>query len=560
MSDPSALLAPDGPGPVLHWGLAALGLALGMSRVVIDLKRNQDEAAAQSDWRWGAFIFLILLAGRWPWILDPHELNTDESQMIAGAHSLVSHPVFWRTVDGSTSGPMNFFAVIPLGAVTGWEGFFHTRILAWLLLGVALCGLYYGMARLHGRTAARLAVLPALAIEGLSRSVDFQHYSTELLPLALMGTAFHLMLRGHVRGLSPLATGAGGVLLGLVPLAKLQAVPLAAMQGAVWIALLLLAWRRRAPQSVARLAYLGAGALLPAAAFALQVGIAGEWDNMLKTYVLANRYYVEIGGVQDSTKFHLVLTLLREGLPAAESLRLMAVGLVLGALFSVRRLLRAPAPCLLALAATLVAAVSVALPGRDYPHYLQLMILPLTWLAATLLDPLLQDRAKPWPKRAFAFAIPLYVVTVLGTRITPQALPFALGNTLTSAQAFARQVGEHIRPDEKLAVWGWSSYVYVDTRTTQATRRAMSQLMFEPGPLRLHFRRQYLEDLMRSEPVVFVDSTGPMSLYYHNPALRHEAQFPALAAYIAAHYTLVGEYRRARIYRRNEAAAAANSP
>ena len=71
-----------------------------------------------------------------------------------------------------------------------------------------------------------------------------------------MGTAFYLMVRGHTQGLSPLATGAGGVLLGLVPLAKLQAVPLAGVQGAVWVGLLLLAWRRGAPQSAARLAYL----------------------------------------------------------------------------------------------------------------------------------------------------------------------------------------------------------------------------------------------------------------------------------------------------------------
>ena len=52
---------------------------------------------------------LFLLAWRWPFLLQASEYNPDESQLLAGALTLTRDPVFWRSVDGTTSGPLNFY-------------------------------------------------------------------------------------------------------------------------------------------------------------------------------------------------------------------------------------------------------------------------------------------------------------------------------------------------------------------------------------------------------------------------------------------------------------------
>lgn len=545
---------PTGAGQILHWSATALLLTLAVGRTLRSIWLHRDNPVNTPDWRWVAFMFLTLFAGRWPWIFTPYELNTDESQMIVGAHTLLSHPVFWRAVDGSTSGPMNFFAVVPLGVLSGWEGFAHARILAFLLLGLFFWQMYSGLSLLHGRAVARLALLPSLVIETLSNAADFHHYSSELLSVALMATAFHLMVRSQKYELAPLGYGMGGLLLGMVPAAKLQAAPIAAALGLIWFAYLVAALRNDQPRSGTQLIWLCLGAILPSSAFAMQSAIAGEWDNMIKSYIHANRYYVEMESGYSGT-IPMVIGMAREAIPALPSAVALVASLSLGCLIHVRHLIRTPLFFLLPLAVALVAWFSVILPGRGYPHYLQLLVLPLSCLCAVVIAPLLAGHVI-WQRAAFVTAIPLYALVALVVRLYQPAPPLVADNPEeTNKFYFPNAVGAHIRPGEKLAIWGWSSYLYVHTKTVQATRRAMSQLMFEQGPLQLHFRQQYLMDLMNSRPPVFVDSTGPMSLFYLNPILRHEVQFPALAEYIEANYSLVEEYRRARIYLRNKEAS-----
>ena len=52
-------------------------------------------------------VFGALLVLRLPQIKWNAEVNPDESQMLAQAMRLLSHPVPWRDMDSTTSGPLN---------------------------------------------------------------------------------------------------------------------------------------------------------------------------------------------------------------------------------------------------------------------------------------------------------------------------------------------------------------------------------------------------------------------------------------------------------------------
>src|SRR5260221_11262387 len=69
-------------------------------------------------------IFFLLLVLPWPSIKDPQELNVDESQMLAQGLRYLSHPIPWRDVDGTTSGPLNSLLLsVPMlfGAPASYE-------------------------------------------------------------------------------------------------------------------------------------------------------------------------------------------------------------------------------------------------------------------------------------------------------------------------------------------------------------------------------------------------------------------------------------------------------
>jgi hypothetical protein len=61
-----------------------------------------------------ALSMLLLLVMRLPVIVFNRELNPDESQMLSHAITLFQDPVYWRSVDGTTIGPLdNYLLVIP---------------------------------------------------------------------------------------------------------------------------------------------------------------------------------------------------------------------------------------------------------------------------------------------------------------------------------------------------------------------------------------------------------------------------------------------------------------
>src|SRR5260221_9870861 len=63
---------------------------------------------------WSVLLLLPLLGFRWPSLIENKQLSDpDESQLMAGALTLRNAPLFWRSVDGTTHGPL---AALPLVA------------------------------------------------------------------------------------------------------------------------------------------------------------------------------------------------------------------------------------------------------------------------------------------------------------------------------------------------------------------------------------------------------------------------------------------------------------
>ena len=532
-------------------GLMVIALALAVG----SLWRGHYDDLRGHDWWWGLPILAILTAGRWPTFLFSRELGVDESQLLAGAHALTYDPVFWRSVSGGTAGPLDFFALWPAAWLCGWDTYLTARLTALGLLAISLILAHQCMALVLGRQVARIAGLAAVSLESLTHAADFLHYSTELLPLALLSVAAYAAVRRWSTSGGPLWSGLGGLMLGAVPFAKLQPAPLAAAIGLCWLGVEL---RTKEPSSTRHRTYLVAGALLPAALFACQLTIAAEWKSFFMSYLLFGLSYA---GTSPDALGQSLLVMLGNSIWWDSLLPLGLLGSLVWLVLMVRlRAVPHRATRIFtwaAVAACLVTLASIISPQRPYLHYWQFLLVPGTFLLGAVTARLLSTSPSPWRRREQRLvalgAMGLVSMMLYHRYRNPNSF---LGD-LVYFQRFTRtelavRVAARTRPGETIAIWGRTDNIYVETGLCQATRDSHVSGLIETGPLQEYFRKRYLADLLYTKPATFLDSVCPASLQYTKPEFAHDRNYPELAAVIRANYVLVEETGGARIYRRRD--------
>ena len=507
-------------------------------------------------WGWWLLLGGALLGFRWPLIQLPYELYPDESQLLAGAITLRHDPMFWRSVDGGTAGPLDYYALMPAAVFQGETAFAVTRLIAAGLIWGGLVAAGETIVLLTGCALARIAALPAFLFVTFTTSPEFIHYSSELVSTLLLALALLAMARREIR-----PTGrnlwAAALLLGSVPWAKLQAVPIATGLGLLLVIREFVSGRR-------------AGTLLPIAAacvptlfFLLLLVATNQTEHMVIPYILQNLLYVETGRL---TSGQVSVQLWTQAVTGSYLAAWLAGGAAFVAL-AAWNLRRAPVRLRwLALgAAALLGSVIVCAftPGRPYPHYLHLVEVPLTLLPGLLLAAA-WTRSTGAARWTLAFFAGCSVLPPLGLKLSARTDPYAAYNMEYAApnparRALVAQVKAFARPGESLGLWGWRSGLYVHTGLYQATCQAHTESVVAAGPYHLYYIHRYLEKLIENSPPVFVDAVGPGNFRFTDRAFGHEI-LPFLGKWIGENYTLVADLDGCRVYVRRDRLPATVAP
>ncbi len=280
-----------------YWTGTVLATCLFLAWVMAGLRPvDSPVAPRERAWTAPAVLALLLAAWRWPLWFYPGGYNPDESQLLTGALTLAHDPVFWRSVDGFTGGPLDFGILLWAKLLTLPVNFLTARIGGLLLVGGALFCAYRTMRSFLPTGAARLALLPGALFFAIVTQDDFIHYSTEHLPVFLVACACWLLVRKDPDTAGYHASWwAGGVAAGLLPWTKLQAVPflpalLLWAAGVLWWHPGLTVARRRRLSGELLLA-----ALLPNLVGLGLVAVTGVWPVFLRSYILQNVTYVSSG-------------------------------------------------------------------------------------------------------------------------------------------------------------------------------------------------------------------------------------------------------------------------
>lgn len=536
----------------LLWGVGALALSPSLLR-------------PNTVWRSRTF-FLVLALGavvfmRLPILVFNQELNPDESQIIAQALTLHDDPVFWRSVDGTTGGPLDSYVLL----IPGWLGlsfdYISARITGLILVLSTLWLLFRTLERWFGEQVARWALVPSLVLLAMTQSADLVHYSSEHLPIFLLGLLYY----GYARQLAePVPSGSRlylfGLVAGMIPFGKLQAVPMLFCAG-LFVAIDLLTRPNLAiALKTKKLLWLLLGGL----SFPLLVVIltlaAGVFHDMITFYIIANFNY---GGGDGQTWAHLLR------LPAffqriEEFNWFMWLSGMLGITFLIvtaRNRFRWHTNWRIwAFLISLIGSIFIAITrtGSEYTHYLLFLVSPIGLLNGWFLSEI-QNATRSNRVLATSIAVLTLAAALVpyGIRYVNRALhhtpfnPFVQSSRHVPQSAVTQRILQYAKPGEKLAVWGWQCKYYVEAQMPQGVNENHTIRSVFNHPMRDVYQKRYIKDLRRSMPPVFVDAVGN-SLWLNDRATQGHESIAPLRDFIATNYRFAGEVDNTRIYVRTD--------
>ena len=539
--------------PNSYWLILALPSLLWLASAVLPSFQQEKRRAS---WK-NEFVFLILLLGalvawRWPYWLNANPFNPDESQFIAGAITLTRDPLFWRAVDGTTSGPLNFYALLPLHGLGLPLDYFSARVTGVLLVWMAIVGCYRLFASWYGIAAARLAVLPLTGFFAVATHADFLHYSSEHVPMALIAIAAWGLFRPYAPEEKRWGLLAGGFVAGMLPWAKLQTAPIAATLVVMALWRVMTEPDLAKPDRIRRACKLLGAAALPSLAIITIVGVTGQLGHLYRDYLLQNFSYVD----QNWSAGSALRQLWQFGLESRSFPAFGAVALLLIGWAGIAGKAATKKSFIAAGTLTCVAVWCVMAPKRPSLHYTLLAIVPLGLWAGLAIGELWNQGSRIPSRRWYTTAATVGgLCIIVGIRAALGA-PNMFGEFADHWRRPRSAAGNIVRAlthrDDRLAVWGWMDRVYVDAGLAQATRESETFEQIAPSRQQQHYRNRYVGDIRRSRPAVFIDATGPGAPYFSDRTASSHEIVPALAEFVRDNYRQLTDLGYARIYVRTD--------
>jgi hypothetical protein len=493
---------------------------------------------------------LFLAFGRLPVLVFNRELNADESQMLTQAMTLAKDPVYWRSVDGTTGGPLSSYFLILVAFFRGCYDYITAHIGALVLVLFSVIFLFKALANWFGAHRAALGVFPALLFYGFTRYPDFVHYTSEHFPVALLAACIWLTSiwskNGRISSSKALLLGA---LLALIPFGKIQAVPLAA---ALVFYLIYLSAFKGEWMSLGRAI---AGGLLTYALLAALLFYHGVADDFLTYYLQGNLQYKN-----DTPLWKNVLFQLNQSMHATDMLLLivpLVASLIVYGLSASKRESSASKVGWLGAGMLVLGMYAISRTGSGYTHYLLFLIIPLSLLTTSLLKPLPATKTL---KSSFLLALTLLSsVLVVGVQIHQNGVlnRFESGQEVNRRLPFTETgitASQFLTNDDWMVVWGWNCQYYVECATPQGIAENHSIRSIYEHPMRSIYQQRYLQDMKRNRPAVFIDATGKNSLWLQDTVTHSYRSFPELADYIDSNYFLQGSPDGNRLFIRNDLA------
>ena len=172
--------------PLLYYliSISLVGLLIYQCRPDTMIRRAANPF--RSDMLFLAVAQLLLIFMRLPSLFYNEEMNLDESQLLTQAMTLLQDPVYGRSVDGTTTGPINSYLLLIPYAFGLPLDYTAARLTGLLLVSSSLFLFYRSLLPIVTPGISRLSFLVVFLFFSGATEPDFLHYSSELSSLVIL--------------------------------------------------------------------------------------------------------------------------------------------------------------------------------------------------------------------------------------------------------------------------------------------------------------------------------------------------------------------------------------
>jgi hypothetical protein len=492
-------------------------------------------------------VFPLIIFGRFAW-WQCLELNPDEGFVGAAALALNRDPVYWRSIVGTTHGPLiHYILLIP--SLFGLRiDFASLRFVGAFLLASSSYVTLAGLSRFVTKQALVFGSLPPLLFLATAPFFDFQAYNGEQPLIFVLALAFYLLCRLVTQpSNAQLSTlNAIGLIVGLVPLVKLQGAPAGMVIG--FSAFAFYAFKKSFRAILTGAALSACAAALPlcvALSLAWQFDVFTElWNNA----VLFNIFYVDRTHQSFLTKLQIALRIAS----STDSARILiwnftiTIGwaFILSIFYATKKFTRETYLLGVSLAVLGASWIGVALPGNDFTHYVMLLTVPSMGFAVLAFNSLAEKSRGHALGKKLPVIVGAAIVYICGDAIYHLQEPTkGLFRKEFKAEKAANYhialmtIASVSDANDSLLVWGWSDWLYVRSGLPPATKYSSIFLNIQPSALQPYFSNQYISQVQAELPAVMVEAVGP-GLFFNAPKKTYGIHsMPELSDIINFHYT-----------------------
>ena len=508
-----------------------------------------------SDLTFVAFIVLFILMARIPLAVFAIQ-NPDEPLWVAAAKTLSQDPRIFVSADTGTGGPLVPLALLPLK----WIGLSidsgSVKIMAGGMFCFSVVCLFLATSKIAGSAISRLTVLPLVVAISVMRSPDMIAYNSEYLSIALLSLGLFLLAniyksdvtRNHLNLILL------GVVLGLVPFAKLQAVPIALFIG---LSAIIVIYKRK---SWKRLFILVISGLMPTLLILSVVWMYGGIGDFWISYVKGNLLYATSEQPGFSQRMVILFDILFAPVELKYFLNFLFTIILFGVFLVIslwnRISWKSKMQILFAVVLFGISVYCVILPSRSFGHYILLLILPLTVLQIVIIQTLCFALFKNFNgKASHKHMLKLVLATIFlcttsvyyfKNNITHQAVYLENANKYYNGYApvgeLAAVLNHYYSPGARIATWEYEPEVFEGNDYLMGTR--FSAFTAPQGQLYQYYIDTYLRDLQVNKPRLFIESFYRTSNRFENVS--------EVKKHIDEHYILDVEMASNNIYVRKE--------
>ena len=522
-----------------------------------------------------SFLFLASISifiARLPILVYFSELNVDESLMLTEAITIREKLFFWKYIDPTTHGPFDIYPLILL-SFGGAINYFTIR-LTWFICVVGIvASLYFTKKEIFKQKIARLSIIPVVSFFCFYKYTDFTNYSSEHIPMLFLGVSCYLLAKNYKSTtLNHRHLYLIGLLLGAIPFAKLQAVPIALFFGLSTLFLIVQKQDFSVQKAIRPISLTLLGSLTIPLISLLIIVFSDSFTEFWQMYFLDNFGYAS--SEKQITILECLMMWIKgyTGLGGASFLTLSGLTFLLLSLFFYKRGVSKKghfSMLFFLLCLFIISLYCTIAPKRLYPHYLLFLVQPISLLGAFLFTEVYLGFKQFQPARyAFKAFIAFFMIGAFAIG-TGQQLGLINKSALLNNQLFGRLVTtyeqvqnnptskiieKYSTADDPIVVWGYEPKIHVNSQRFSGTPyHFVSSLVGShlPQESMAYHQENFIQHFQKNMPKVFIDATGPGNFRFTSKEKYTFKNIPALAKIIKNDYTFLSKSENVAVYIRN---------